>query len=125
MAIDAIIAAVTVVAPSHCGTCNTTGKDPANSWDDCPACHGATKDNPRVMLKLEPRKEGSIAGQCVLTIVNPPTVDPNVLAGLIGTEIWGGSACVMVGQTKWADRIGHTKIKLVELLSQSPAVEGE
>jgi hypothetical protein len=124
MAIDARIAAVTVVAPSHCGTCNMTGKDQANSWDDCPTCHGATKDNPAVRLKLEPREPGCVAGQRVLTILNPPTVDPNVLAGLIGTEIWGSSSCVMVGQTKWADRIGYTKIKLVEPIPKPPATEG-
>jgi hypothetical protein len=49
-----------------------------------------------------------------LTIVNPPTVDPAVLAGLIGTEIWGGAGYIMVGDRKWADRIMYTKIQLVD-----------
>lgn len=114
MSIDARIAAVTVIAPSHCETCSMTGKDPEDSWNDCPTCHGATEHSPRVRLKLEPREEGGLAGQDVLTVVNPPTVDPAVLAGLIGTEIWGGAGYIMVGDRKWADRIMYTKIQLVD-----------
>ena len=117
MSIDARIAAVTVVAPSHCQTCDDTGKDPESSWDDCPSCHGATKDNPVVRLKLEPRKVGGLAGQSVLTIVNPPTVDPAALSGLIGVEIWGGSGAIMIGQRLWAKRIGYTKIELVSKMA--------
>ena len=113
MSIDARIEAVTVVAPEHCETCNDTGKDPADTWNDCPACHGATKDHPQVRLQLAPRKNGGVAGQDVLTIVNPPTLEPSVLAGIIGTEIWGGSGDIMVGEIKWAKRIGYTKIELV------------
>lgn len=64
-------------------------------------------------LKLEPRELGGVAGQSVLTIVNPPTVDPVWLAGMIGTEIWGGSGYIMVGDRKWARRIGYTCIELV------------
>lgn len=113
MSIDAKIEAVTVVAPKHCETCKGSGKDPEDNWDDCPSCHGATKDHPRVRLKLAPREKGGAAGQNVLTIVNPPTLDPKTLAGMIGTEIWGGSSCIMVGETKWANRIGYTRIELV------------
>jgi hypothetical protein len=113
MSIDARIAAVTVIAPEHCDTCNGSGKDPESNWDDCPSCHGATKDKPKVRLKLEPRERGGVAGQSVLTIVNPPTVDPAALAGMIDTEIWGGSGDIMVGDRKWARRIGYTQIELV------------
>ncbi len=113
MSINARIAAVTVVSPDHCDVCNGTGKDPETNYHDCPSCHGATKDKPRVRLKLEPIKVGGSAGQPVLTIVNPPTVDPNVLAGMIGTKIWGGSGEIFVGERLWAKRIGYTKIELV------------
>jgi hypothetical protein len=113
MSIDARIDAVTVIATEHCETCNDTGKDPADNWDNCPSCHGATKANPKVRLHLSPREKGGIAGQSVLTIVNPPTLDPEALAGMIGTEIWGGSGYLMVGDTKWANRIGYTRIELV------------
>jgi hypothetical protein len=113
MSIDARIAAVTVIAPAHCDTCNGSGKHPESNWDYCPSCHGATKDRPKVLLKLEPRKSGCVAGQSVLTIVNPPTVDPAVLAGMLDTEIWGGSGDIMVGDRRWARRIGYTQIELV------------
>lgn len=113
MSIDARIEAVTIIAPEHCETCNGTGKDPESNWDDCPSCHGATKDNPKVRLQLSPREKGGLAGQRVLTITNPPTLDPEKLAGMVGTEIWGGAGEIMVGQTKWANRIGYTQIELI------------
>ena len=114
MSIDARIEGVTVVAPTSCSTCGMTGKDPGDNWDDCPECHGATKENPQVRLQLGPREKGGIAGQDVLTIVNPPTIDPEALSGLIGTEIWGGAGCIMVGDRKWANRIMYTRIELIE-----------
>jgi hypothetical protein len=113
MSVDARIVAVTVISADNCGTCNGSGKDPESKWDDCPSCHGATKENPKVRLKLEPRKLGIPAGQSVLTILNPPTVEPAVLAGMIGTEIWGGSGYIMVGDRRWARRIGYTQIELI------------
>jgi len=113
MSIDARIAAVTIIVPSYCEICKGTGKDPEDSWDDCPTCHGATKEQPKLRLKLEPREKGGLAGQSVLTVVNPPTLDPKMLSGLIGTEIWGNANSIMVGDVKWADRIGYTKIRLV------------
>lgn len=113
MSIDARISAITVISPDKCDVCEGSGKDPDTKWDDCPSCHGATKDNPKVRLKLEPRQYGGVAGQSVLTLLNPPTVDPQVLAGLIGTEIWGGSGEIMVGNKLWARRVGYTSIELV------------
>lgn len=113
MSIDARIVAVTVIAPERCETCKGSGKCPVSGWDDCDDCHGATKENPKVRLKLEPRELGGVAGQLVLTIMNPPTVDPAVLAGMIGTEIWGDGGDIMVGHKKWANRISYTRIELV------------
>jgi hypothetical protein len=112
MSIDARISAVTVIRGGDCTQCDNTGKDD-NGWDDCPSCHGAADGNPRVRLKLEPREKGSVSGQGVLTIVNPPTANPESLSGLIGTAIWGGSSEIMIGEKKWADRIGYTRIKLI------------
>lgn len=116
MSIAARIQAVTIIAPYHCHVCNGTGSDPDDGWDDCPNCHGATASDPKVRLRLEPMRPGELAGQDTLTVVNPPSLDPEILSGLVGTEIWGGSSEIMVGETKWANRIGYTKIELVENL---------
>jgi len=66
-----------------------------------------------VKLHLVPREHDGCAGQSELTIVNPPTLNKNHLSSMIGTEIWGGSGDVLVGDRKWAKRIGYTKIKLI------------
>jgi hypothetical protein len=52
----------------------------------------------------------SCEGQRRITIENPP---PGRLDGLVGTEVWGGSESLMVGDTKWADRVGYTRARLV------------
>lgn len=109
MSISARIAAVTIIAPKFCSSCEGTGKD-GNGWDNCPVCHGATDGKPRVRLQLEPREHGGVAGQDTLTVVNPPDAD---LSGLVGVEIWGGSGEIMIGEKKWANRIGYTKIELI------------
>lgn len=116
MSIDARITAVTVISPDFCDRCCGTGKD-VDGWDDCPQCHGANKESPKVRLKLEPRERGGLAGQDVLTIINPPSLDPNVLAGLIDTEIWGNSSQLMVGDRLWARRIGYTRIELEPMVN--------
>ena len=113
MSIDARIVGVTVIAPDKCETCQGSGKDPESSWDNCPACHGATKEKPAVRLKLEPRERGGVAGQSVLTILNSPTNDVLALSALIGTEIWGNSSEILIGTRRWARRIGYTQIELV------------
>ena len=112
MSIDATIAAVSVIAPDYCTTCDGSGKDD-NGWDTCPSCHGATKENPKVRLLLEPRERGGIAGQDTLTIINPPSIEPKILTSLVGIDIWGCSGFVMIGDTRWADRVGYTRIKLI------------
>lgn len=114
MAIDAVITGVTVVAPGRCKTCNRTGKDPNFPRIDCPTCDGHSESTPRVRLTLEPREQGGVVGQPTLTIVDPPTTNPKMLAGMIGTEVWGGDGYLMVGDRKWADRISWTKIRLVK-----------
>ena len=110
MSIDARISSVSIVAPKDCPKCH--GQD--NSWDGCDVCHGATEENPHVLLHLEPREPGGVAGQSVLTITNPPTTNPELLNALIGIEIWGGSDYVMIHENKWADRVGYTRIRLRE-----------
>ena len=86
MSIDAKIVAVTIVSPD------------VPSGDPC------------VHLHLEPRERGGVAGQSVLTVLNPPAADLGVL---VGTEIWGNDSVIMVGDTKWANRVGYTQIELV------------
>jgi hypothetical protein len=64
-------------------------------------------------LHLGPRqtKHGdSCPGQSRMTVVNPPCG----LEAAVGTEVWGSSESVYVGDTKWADRIGYTRLRLVE-----------
>lgn len=113
MSIDARIAGISVIKPTHCPTCDGTGEDPADSWEPCPACHGGTAEHPVVRLLLEPRERAEVAGQRALTLVNPPTTDPQALAGLIGIDIWGNSSSIMVGEKRWAKRIGYGRIELV------------
>ena len=50
------------------------------------------------------------AGQKLMTIVNPPAGD---LSGIVGTEIWSGASSLMVGDTKFANRVGYTRCELV------------
>jgi hypothetical protein len=46
-----------------------------------------------------------------MTVVNPPPL----LEAAVGTEVWGGGESLMVGrETKWADRIGYTRCRLVD-----------
>jgi hypothetical protein len=113
MAIDARIAGVTILAPTCCDTCNMIGKDPASTWDDCPACHGATHDKPQVHLHLEPRNATALAGQRILRIMNPPHTHAATWSALIGLEIWGSACTIMVGHRQWAKRVGYTGIELI------------
>lgn len=61
-------------------------------------------------LDLGPRGtlNGS-GGQKSLYVTNPK---PNMDA-CVGTEIWGGSGSIMVGDTLWARRNSYTEIELV------------
>ena len=112
MAIEGTISAVTVIKSGDClcgFDCQNNPYDPSGV---CPACHGATEESPVVRIALESHC-GASTGQTALTIVNPPTTDIDILSGLIGTFIWGGSDSIMIGDKKWADRLSYTRIKLV------------
>lgn len=62
-------------------------------------------------LLLRARDPNGTAGQSRMTVENPP----ENFESCIGTEIWGGDNCLMVGrQTRWADRIGYTRLRLVQ-----------
>lgn len=110
MSIDARIAAVTVIAPTHCEACNGSGQ---SDGDTCDKCHGATKDKPVVRLRLEPRKPSTCAGQGSLVITNPPSIDPLAMSSMVGVAIWGNSSVIMIRDRMWAKRIGYTQIELL------------
>jgi hypothetical protein len=114
MAIDAKIAGVTVLAPRHCNTCNMSGKDPESTWDDCPACNGATMEKPQVHLHLERREARGLAGQRVLRIMNPPHTNAATWSVLIGLEIWGSANTIMIGHRQWARRVSAVDIELID-----------
>lgn len=63
----------------------------------------------RVRLDLEPW-DARVAptGQHCLYVVNPL---PGMEAA-VGTHLWGPSNCVMVGKTRWAERVTATTIRL-------------
>jgi hypothetical protein len=63
-------------------------------------------------LQLGPRDTPhgkSCPGQSTLTVVNPP---PGLEAA-VGTEVWGGSDFLMVGDVHWANRVGYTRARLI------------
>ena len=60
-------------------------------------------------------------GQNHLKVLNPP-VDVETFCKAVAFEkIWGGSSEIMIRETKWADRVGYERIRLVE----SAAVQSE
>ncbi len=69
-----------------------------------------TLDNGSVRIYLRPIAEGEIAGQRSLTITNWPKGKSPY--GLVGTDIWGGSGQIMIGERVWAERRGYTHIFL-------------
>ena len=62
-----------------------------------------------VLGSRKTRDGDSCSGQSRMTVENPP---PGFEA-CVGTKVWGGGETLMVGDTKWADRIGYTRLKLV------------
>lgn len=62
-------------------------------------------------LILGPISNSDGPGQPSLDVVNDPCPP---LRGLIGTKIWGCSSTIMCKETKIGDRIGYTKVKLLE-----------
>lgn len=72
-----------------------------------------TPDN-EVLLVLEPRDpRNAHHGTSRMTIVNPPD-DPTRLEVLIGECVWGGDTFLLIGDTKFADRVGYTRLRLLE-----------
>jgi len=53
-------------------------------------------------------------GQKVLTVINPPEDRQGFCKAIAFQKIWGSENQIMVGETKWADREGYTRIRLVE-----------
>ncbi len=72
-----------------------------------------SRDN-EVMLVLEPRDPRNARhGDIRMSIENPPD-DPSRLEVLIGEDVWGGDSYLMIGDTKFADRVGYTRLRLLE-----------
>lgn len=59
------------------------------------------------LVPADPRR--APAGQPVLVALNPR---PG-MGAMVGTQVWGGAGEIMVGDTKFADRVGYTRIRLV------------
>jgi len=70
-------------------------------------------DDGTVRLNLGPL-DGEGPGQDFLTVLNPPADVRVFMDAIIGQKVWGGSSEIMVGQTKWADRVAYTEIRLVD-----------
>lgn len=69
-----------------------------------------------VRLSLGPIEDGDPSqspGQESMIVVNPPD-PPDLLRGLIGSTVWGGSGELLVGETVIAERIGYTRLRLLE-----------
>ena len=64
-----------------------------------------------VFLNLEPREPYGHAGQQRMEILNPPD-PPTLLEMLIGECVWGSANQLMLGNTKFADRVGYTQLQL-------------
>lgn len=81
-------------------------------------CHGGTPEEPYLYIGLKPReklgREVSIAGRESLIIINPPTLDLEIIACLLDVEIWGNATELRIGDIKWAERITYSTIRLVD-----------
>lgn len=65
-----------------------------------------------VTMTLEDRNSRSIAGQSRMTILDPPPMNCD-LSRLVGREMWGNSSDMLIGDSKIADRVGYTAMRLV------------
>ncbi len=63
-----------------------------------------------VKLILGPIAKDDGPGQRLLTVLNPP----GNMNSSVGTRIWGGDSYIMIGETKWAERVGYTSIRLID-----------
>lgn len=79
-----------------------------------------------VRLALGPTDKGDPAespGQETMIVLNPPT-PPELLRGLIGCTVWGGSNELLVGETVIAERIGYTRLRLLDRNETLPVARG-
>lgn len=72
---------------------------------------GVTIARDGVFLNLEPREPYGHAGQQRMEILNPPE-PPTLLEVMVGECVWGSASQLMIGDTKFADRVGYTQLKL-------------
>jgi len=70
------------------------------------------QDDGTAVLKLA----GPVAGPRQLLVLSPP----RFLEAAIGTAIWGDHNDILVGQTVWAERVGHGAIRLVPKKEAAP-----
>lgn len=61
-------------------------------------------------ILLGPRRPGGDPpGQARMIVMNPPLS----FEACVGTEVWGGDDCLMVGETRWAEREGYARLRLL------------
>ncbi len=72
-------------------------------------------------LVLEDRDAQSSAGQSVLIIENSKDQKLEDVSLLVGCEIWGNAVQLMIGDTKFADRLGYTGISLMPQWAETVA----
>ncbi len=65
-----------------------------------------------VRLSLKSAGEDA-CGQTFLYVINPPENIEAFVKAVEGVQIWGGSSEILIGQKKWASRIGYTSLKLL------------
>jgi hypothetical protein len=64
------------------------------------------------ILRLKDRIRGSgERGQDAFTVTNPPP--GALLDAVIGMEVWGNSTDIMIGDRRWARRLGYCRIELL------------
>ena len=62
------------------------------------------------VLHLGPIAKDDGPGQPRLYVLDPPVN----IESAVGTKIWGSASSIMVGEIKWADRVGYCNIRLVK-----------
>ncbi len=65
------------------------------------------------LAAVDGMEPGDSPGQEFLIVINPPS-PPELLRCLIDTIVWGGSDELLVGEKVIAERIGYTRIRLLE-----------
>jgi hypothetical protein len=63
----------------------------------------------KTRLTLDQPDRRRVAGQSVLTVIDPV---PSNIAILLGKPVWGGCNSLMCGEVQIGERIGYTRVKL-------------